>query len=243
MDVFSRTKLLLGDSGMSRLAASHVAVFGIGGVGSSCAEALARSGVGTLTIIDPDIVSGSNINRQTVAYRSTVGLSKVDIMAARIADINEDAKVYPFAVFYDSDTADSFDFSTFDYIVDAIDTVSSKLLLIERALAANVPIISAMGAGGKLDPTHFRVSDIYKTSVCPLARVMRQELRARGIPRLRVVWSDEPPRSPQSDSGETPPPGRRAILGSCAFVPPVAGLILAGEVVRVLAGVEDTRLS
>ena len=225
---FSRTEMLLGSAGIERLKATNVAVFGIGGVGGHVAEALARAGVGALDIIDSDKVAISNLNRQIVALHSTIGMYKVDVMAARITDINPECKVIPHRVFYSPETADSFDFSDYDYIVDAIDTVSAKLLMIERAAAVNTPIISAMGAGNKLDPTRFVVTDIFKTSVCPLARVMRYELKKRGIKRLKVVYSEEIPIK----TGEKFP-------GSTSFVPGAAGLAIAGEVVRHLTAKEN----
>ncbi|MEL7609784.1 MAG: tRNA threonylcarbamoyladenosine dehydratase [Bacillota bacterium] len=234
-EIFSRSARLLGANALEMLAKAHVAVFGIGGVGSYAAEALARSGVGTLTLVDRDKVTPSNCNRQLVALSSTIGRKKAEIMAERICDINPSARVFTHAAFYDAATADTFDLKQYDYIVDAIDTVASKLLLVERAFAAGVPIVSSMGAGNKLDPTRFEVADIYSTSVCPLAKVIRSELRRRGIPALRVVYSKEPPLTP-IDDGEKPEASRRQTPGSVAFVPPAAGLILAGEVVRALCG-------
>jgi len=255
MDQFSRTQLLLGAEAMKILSSSLVAVFGIGGVGSYAAEALARSGVGGIAIFDDDTVCLTNINRQLIATTSTVGKSKVEVMRDRILDINPSAVVEVNAAFYSADNADAFDLSRYSYIIDAIDTVSSKLVLIERARAAGVPIISCMGAGNKLDPTAFEVSDIYKTSVCPLAKVMRKELRARGIESLKVVYSKEIP-APLSDSEEIsckhncvcPPDSkrncavRRQVPGSISFVPPVAGLILAGEAIKDLANIHSARM-
>ncbi len=248
MNAFSRTELLLGEDGMGKLKKAHVAVFGIGGVGSYCVEALARSGVGSLSLFDDDKVCLTNINRQLIATRSTVGKEKVDVMQARIHDINPDTKVITHVVFYTPENAAEFDLSFYDYIVDAIDTVSAKLTLIERAKAANVPIISCMGAGNKLDPTQFEVADIYKTTVCPLARVIRNELRKRGIESLRVVYSKEPPLTPIENNLTSckyncicPPDTkrnctiRRQVPGSVSFVPSVAGLILAGEVIKHIA--------
>lgn len=229
---FSRTERLIGEAAQQRLFSARVAVFGIGGVGSFAAEALARAGVGTLDLIDPDRVSLTNINRQLYATHSTIGEYKVDIAARRLADINPDGKVNTFPVFFDEETAAQFDFSQYDYVIDAIDTVSSKLLLVEMAKKAGAPIISAMGAGNKLDPTAFEVADIAKTTVCPLARVMRRELKARGISHLKVVYSKEPPITPEGE-GEKTAAGRPA-PGSVPFVPPVMGFILAGEVIRDL---------
>ena len=233
-----RTELLLGAAAMEKLAAARVAVFGLGGVGGSAAEALARSGIGALDIFDDDVVSLSNLNRQAVAARSTVGLRKVDAMAARLSDVAPGVNVTPRQLFYTPETADQVDLSQYDYIVDAVDTVAAKLELAVRATALGVPIISAMGAGNKLDPTRLRISDISKTSVCPLARVMRRELRKRGIAHLKVAWSTEPPapaRGELSPEGATHP--RRSIPGSTAFVPPAMGLAIAAEVVRTLAGI------
>lgn len=234
---YCRTALLLGEKGVMRLRESAVAVFGIGGVGSFAAEALARAGVGRLLLVDPDAVSVSNINRQLIALHSTVGKNKAEVMKARIADIDPAANVTAMALFYDASTADAVDLSEYDFVVDAIDTVSSKLLLIERAAEAGVPIISSMGAGNKLDPAAFEVADIYETSVCPLARVMRRELKKRGIPSLRVVYSREEAMKPFV-SDEELLPGKRQTPGSISFVPSAAGLILAGEVIRTLAKAE-----
>ena len=232
-DPFSRTRLLLGEEGMARLAAARVAVFGLGGVGGSAAEALARSGVGALDLFDDDAVSLTNLNRQAVATHDTLGMPKVDAMAARIAAIAPRAAVEGHRMFYMPENADGVDLSAYDYVVDAVDTVAAKLELAVRATALGVPIISAMGAGNKLDPTRFEVADIYETSVCPLARVMRTQCRKRGIRRLKVVYSREQPLTPR-DSGEKK--GPHPAPGSVAFVPSVAGLILAGEVIRDLAG-------
>lgn len=231
-DMFSRTRMLLGDEAMARLARARVAVFGVGGVGGYAVEALARSGVGALDLIDSDRVALSNLNRQIVATRDTLGMLKVDAAKARVLSINPDCTVRVFPVFYLPETADQFDFSQYDYVVDAIDTVAGKLQLIEAAKAANVPVISSMGAGNKLDPTAFRVADIAETSVCPLARVMRRELKKRGVGHVKVVYSTEPALSPAPSSEET---DSRATPGSVAFVPAVAGLILAGEVVKDIA--------
>lgn len=236
-DQFTRTRLLLGDDGMSRLAGARVAIFGIGGVGGYAAEALARSGVGTLDLIDSDTVALSNLNRQIIATHSTVGMYKVDAAATRIKDINPCAIVNTYRVFYTPETENMFDFSDYNYIIDAIDTVTGKIALVMNAQAAGVPIISSMGAGNKLNPASFEVADIYKTSVCPLARVMRRELKKRGVKRLKVVYSKEEPITPLS-SEEVLPEGKRQIPGSIAFVPSVAGLIIAGEVIKSLAGIE-----
>ena len=237
LDQFSRTELLLGRSGMERLAGARVAVFGLGGVGGHTAEALARSGVGTLDLIDSDRVSLTNLNRQLLATHRTLGLFKADAARDRVLEINPEAAVNAWKLFYGPDTAGEFDFTQYDYVVDAIDTVTGKLALIQQAQAAGTRIISCMGAGNKLDPTAFRVADIYETSVCPLARVMRKELKKRGVRRLKVVYSQEPPRNPEGALYQETLEGqeRRQVPGSAAFVPSVAGLILAGEVVKDLA--------
>ena len=220
---------------MEKLRNSRVAVFGVGGVGGFAVEALARSGVGALDLIDDDTVSESNINRQIIALHSTVGQPKVEVAAARVRDINPDCHVRTYKIFYMHETADRFDFSQYDYVIDAIDTVSGKIALVLQAEAAGVPIISSMGAGNKLDPTAFRVADIYKTAVCPLARVMRRELKKRGIERLKVVYSGEEALTPAEDlSPEFGVHHKRRTPGSVAFVPSVVGLILAGEVVKDL---------
>lgn len=250
LNQFSRTQLLLGQDGMDRLANARVAVFGVGGVGGFTVEALARSGVGTIDLIDDDKVCLTNINRQIIALRSTVGKYKVDVAAERLRDINQNIQVNTYKTFYMPDTADQFDFSQYDYVVDAIDTITGKLELVMQAHKAGTPIICSMGAGNKLDPTAFRVADIYKTSVDPLARVMRHELRKRGIKKLKVVYSEEPPMRPVDDMASSCrtncicPPGaarkcteRRDIPGSNAFVPSVVGLIIAGEVIKDLSGV------
>jgi tRNA threonylcarbamoyladenosine dehydratase len=249
LNEFSRTQLLLGEEAMIKLKNSVVAVFGIGGVGSYVAEALARSGVGGLVLFDDDKVCLTNINRQLIATRKTVGMQKVDVMRDRILEINPNASVTVHQCFYTPANADEYDLSKYTYVVDAIDTVSSKLELIVRANQLNVPIISCMGAGNKLDPTQFEVADIYSTSVCPLARIMRRELKVRGISKLKVVYSKEPPIAPLEDMSISCrahcicPPGtkrkctiRRQIPGSVSFVPSVAGLILAGEVIKDIAG-------
>lgn len=245
LNEFSRAQILLGKDAMEALSHARIAIFGIGGVGSFAAEAVARAGVGSIDVFDDDKVCLTNINRQLIALHSTIGKQKVEVMKERILDINPRCKVTAHACFYSAETADSIDLSVYDYIIDAIDTVSCKLVLIERAHAARVPIISCMGAGNKLDPTRLEVSDIYKTSVCPLARVMRKELKARRIPKLKVVYSREEAIKPEEDmsiSCKTScvcPPGtkrkctvRRQVPGSVSFVPPVAGYILAGEAVK-----------
>lgn len=230
---FSRTERLLGSENMERLAGARVAVFGIGGVGGHVVEALARSGVGALDLIDADVVEASNLNRQLVALESTLGRPKVEVARERVLDIHPDCAVTTHQLFYLPETASRFDFTEYDYVVDAIDTVSGKLMLVEQAYAAGVPVISSMGAGNKLDPTAFRVADIYDTRVCPLAKVMRRELKKRGIPGLKVVYSEEEPIRPMGGDGGSAP-GKHQTPGSIAFVPSVAGLILAGEVVKDL---------
>ena len=230
-----RTALLLGEEGVARLRRSAVAVFGIGGVGGYACEALTRAGVGRLLLVDDDTVSESNLNRQIIALRSTVGQPKVAVMARRIADIDPEIEVDARRVFFSEETAGQFDFSQYDYVIDAIDTVSAKVELVCRCLAANTPILSCMGAGNKLDPTRFVVTDLSKTDTCPLARVMRQQLRRRGIVHLPVVWSTEPPRTPLKTISEG---GRRQLPGSLSFVPAAAGLTAAGEVIRALSGVD-----
>ena len=227
---FSRTTLLLGEEGVEKLKNARVAVFGVGGVGGYVVEALARSGVGALDLIDKDIVSLSNINRQIIALHSTVGRLKTEVAAERAKDINPDICVRVHNLFYLPETAEQFDFSKYDYVVDAIDTVSGKIALIEQAKRANVPVISSMGAGNKLNATAFEVADITKTSVCPLARVMRRELKKRGIEHLKVVYSKEEPLPSVLTDEESGKP----IPGSVAFVPSVVGLILAGEVIKDL---------
>ena len=250
---FSRTELLLGADAMNRLKHSRVAIFGVGGVGGFAAEALARSGIGTLDLIDDDKVCLTNLNRQIIALHSTVGQYKVDVAAARIHDICPDIQVNAHRCFYLPETAGQFDFSQYDFVIDAIDTVKGKLEIVMSAKAAKTPVISSMGAGNKLDPTAFRVADIYKTKVCPLARVMRYELKKRGVHSLKVVYSEEVPiQPPENGTAECRsncicPPGtrkctvRRAIPGSTAFVPSVVGLIIAGEVVKELAGFYPNR--
>ena len=247
LNQFSRTELLIGKAAMDKLAKSRVAVFGIGGVGGYVVEALVRSGLGAIDLIDDDKVCLTNINRQIFATRKTVGQYKVDVAAERIADINPDVSVSIYKTFYTPETSGQFDFTQYDYVVDAIDTVTGKIELVVNADKAGVPIISSMGAGNKLDAAAFEVADIYKTSVCPLARVMRRELKSRGIKHLKVVYSKEQPLTPIEDMAISCkahcvcPPGtarkctqRRQVPGSIAFVPSAAGLIIAGEVIKNL---------
>lgn len=249
LNQFSRTELLFGKEAMEKLFHSRVAVFGIGGVGGYTVEALVRSGVGAVDLIDDDKVCLTNINRQIYATRKTVGKYKVDVAEERILEINPDVKVTKYKTFYMPETANQFDFAQYDYIVDAIDTVTGKLALVENANAVGTPIISSMGAGNKLDPTAFEVADIYETSVCPLAKVMRRELKKRGIKKLKVVYSKEPAMTPIDDMAISCrehcicPPGtkrkctqRRQVPGSNAFVPSVVGLIIAGEVIQDIIG-------
>ena len=223
--IFERTRLIFGDGGMEKLKNSHIAVFGAGGVGGYAIEAFARSGIGAIDITDPDLISLSNVNRQIFATQSSVGKYKAEVAKARIYDINPECRVEVYKVFFLPENADGFDFSKYDYVIDAIDTVAGKLAIIERAYNANVPVISAMGAGNKVNPAMFEVGDVSKTSVCPLARVMRRELKKRGIERLKVVYSKEEPLK----CGVKVP-------ASNSFTPPVAGFILAGEVIKSLAG-------
>ena len=250
LNQFSRTELIFGKEAMEKLSAARVAVFGIGGVGGYAAEALIRSGLGTIDLIDDDRVCLTNINRQIYATRKTVGKYKVDVAAERIAEINPDAAVNTHRLFYSPQTAEKIDLSVYDYVIDAIDTVTGKITLVENAAQANTPIISSMGAGNKLDPTAFEVADIYKTSVCPLAKVMRRELKKRRIKHLKVVYSKELPVTPIEDMSISCkehcicPPGtarkctaRRQVPGSNAFVPPVVGLIIAGEVIKDITGI------
>lgn len=228
--IFSRTALLVGEEGLKKLKNARVAVFGVGGVGGYVVEALARSGVGTLDLIDKDVVSESNINRQIIALHSTVGQLKTEAAAVRAKDINPEIVVHTHNVFYLPENAGDFDFTNYDYVVDAIDTVSGKIALIENAKRCNVAVISSMGAGNKLDPTAFEVADISKTTVCPLARVMRRELKKRGIEHVKVVYSKEEPIATSTIDEES----GKAIPGSIAFVPSVVGLIIAGEVIKDL---------
>ena len=248
LNQFSRTELLFGSEAITRLQNAHVAIFGIGGVGGYTVEALARSGVGSFDLIDNDTVALTNLNRQIIATLDTVGQPKVEVMAKRIASINPDAKVNCRQCFFLPENADEFPFEEYDYIVDAVDTVTAKIALVMKAQEKNVPIISSMGAGNKLDASAFKVADIYKTSMCPLAKVMRRELKKRGVKKLKVVYSEEKPTRPIEDMSISCrtncicPPGaehkctqRRDIPGSLAFVPSVAGLIIAGEVVQDIA--------
>lgn len=229
---FERTALLLGKASVERLARKRVAVFGVGGVGGFVCEGLVRAGIGAIDIVDKDIVALSNLNRQLMALHSTVGKNKVDVLEERLKDINKNLIIKKYKCFFLPETSDTFDFREYDYVVDAIDTVTGKIELILKANEAGVPIISAMGAGNKLDPTAFQVSDIYKTSVCPLARVMRRELKKRGVEKLKVVYSKEEPIKPQFEEGE------EVVPGSVSFVPPALGLIIAGEIVKDLIRVE-----
>ncbi len=242
---FSRTELLFGNEAMEKLENSRVAVFGVGGVGGYTVEALARSGVGTIDIIDDDKVCLTNINRQIIALTSTIGKYKVDVAEERIKDINPKAVVNKYKMFFTTETSGKFDFSQYDYVVDAIDTVTGKIELVMKANETKTPIICSMGAGNKLDPTAFEIADIYKTSVCPLARVMRTELRKRGVKKLKVVYSKEKPISPknikefmqETEPNTTQRTGnvKKQIPGSTAFVPSVVGLIIAGEVIKDLS--------
>lgn len=247
LNQFSRTQLLIGEEGINRLKGAKVAIFGIGGVGGYVCEALVRSGVGAFDLIDDDKVCLTNLNRQIIATRKTVGKYKVDVMKERILDINPDADVQVHKCFFLPENAADFPFEEYDYIVDAVDTVTAKISLVMKAKELNIPIISSMGAGNKLDASLFKVADIYQTKVCPLAKVMRRELKKRGVKKLKVVYSEEQPMTPIEDmaiscrSNCICPPGaahkcteRRAIPGSVAFVPSVAGLIIAGEVVKDL---------
>ena len=238
MDQYSRTRFLLGSAAMEKLKKSHVAVFGLGGVGGYAVEALARSGVGTLTVVDHDTVSLTNLNRQLLATHQSVGMGKPAAAAERIRAIDPQIRVHAMDTFFLPETSGQFDFAAYDYVIDAIDTVTGKLTLVEAARAAGTPIICAMGAGNKLDPTAFKVADIYETSVCPLARIMRKECRKRGIDKLKVVYSEEDPIIPDLPADDPAwaelPEGRNALPGSVAFVPSVMGLILAGEVIKDL---------
>ena len=235
LNQFSRTEMILGSDAMKKLNNSRIAVFGIGGVGSYAAEALVRAGIGTLDLIDGDKVCLSNINRQLFATHLTLDLYKTDAAVKRLSEINPDVRINAFNCYYNSENAEQFIFSDYDYIIDAIDMVSSKLLLAEKAYNSSVPIISSMGAGNKLDPTAFEVTDIYKTSVCPLAKVMRTELKKRKIKKLKVVYSKELPLKPEESEEKNE--NRRQIPGSVSFVPPVVGLIIAGEVIKDLTDI------
>lgn len=252
LNQFSRTELLLGKESMERLANARVAVFGVGGVGGYTVEALVRSGVGIIDLIDDDKVCLTNLNRQVIATRKTVGQYKADVMKKRILEINPNAVVHVHKCFFLPENSDEFDFSQYSYVVDAVDTVTAKIALVLKAQEAGVPVISSMGAGNKLNPADFEVADIYKTSVCPLAKVMRRELKKRGVKHLKVVYSKEKPITPIEDMSIScrsncicPPDAahkcteRRAIPGSIAFVPSVVGLIIAGEVIKDLTGVTN----
>lgn len=233
MDQFSRTSILIGRKNVEKLQNAKVAIFGIGGVGSFTSEAIARAGIGHITLVDNDTVSLTNLNRQLVALHSTIGKFKTEVMAERIKDINPSIKVVCKNIFFNNDTLDQFNFREFDYVIDAIDSVSSKLSLIEKCNEYNIPIISCMGAGNKLDPTKFEVTDIFKTSVCPLAKVMRYELRKKGIKKLKVVYSKEEAITPViEDIDKEDLNGKRTLPGSISFVPSVAGLIIGGEVIK-----------
>ena len=251
LDQFSRTQLLYGAEAMEKLASARVAVFGVGGVGGYVVEALARSGVGALDLIDNDEVCASNLNRQIIATTKTIGKYKVDVAEERIHDINPDCRVRTYKTFFLPETKDQFNFSDYDYVVDAIDTVTGKLTIIEMAKEANIPVISSMGAGNKINPAMFEVADIYETSICPLAKVMRHECKKRGIRDLKVVYSKEKPIQPQADTSKSENDNntvsqettgrdskRRAIPGSTAFVPSVVGLIIAGEIINEITGIK-----
>ena len=238
MNPFSRTQFVLGSQAMEKLKNARVAVFGLGGVGGYVVEALARSGVGALDLIDHDTISLTNINRQILATRETVGMDKAEAAAPRAKAINPECEIRAIKTFYLPETADQFDFTNYDYVVDAIDTVTGKLMLVQAAKDAGTPIISSMGTGNKLDPTAFRVADIHQTSVCPLARIIRKECRKRGIEKLKVVYSTEDPIKtvlpPDDPAWAELPEGRNALPGSVCFVPAVAGMIIAGEVIKDL---------
>ncbi len=236
MDQYSRTQIMVGPAAMERLRQARVAVFGLGGVGGSAVEALARGGVGKLVLVDHDTVSLTNLNRQLLATHETVGLPKTEAARRRVLAIDPTIQVTVREVFYGPDTADTFDFSDFDYVVDAIDTVTGKLQLIEAARKAGVPIVCCMGTGNKWDPTRFQIADLSQTSVCPLARIMRKECAKRGFQNIKVLYSTEEPAENIWQPEEAPPEGRRSIPGSLSFVPPVAGMILAGQVIRDLIG-------
>lgn len=243
-----RTAYLIGEEGIARLAEKHVALFGVGGVGGYVAEALGRAGIGTLTLVDKDTVSESNINRQIIATYDTIGQRKTEVMEKRLRSINPEITIECRDCFFLPDTAETFDFSRYDYVVDAVDTVTAKLELVERAKAAGVPILSCMGTGNKLDPSRFEITDISKTSVCPLAKVMRRELKQRGIHHLKVLYSKEEPLKPMIPSRGTPmcekeeypvQSRQKAVPGSISFVPSVAGLMIAGEVIKDLLQEEN----
>lgn len=237
-DIFSRNRLLMGEDNLEKLKSSKIALFGLGGVGGYAAEALARSGIGSFLLVDNDVISMSNINRQIIALHQTVGRYKTDVMRERILDINPDADITVSKCFFLPENSGELDFSGYSYIVDAVDTVSAKIEIVMKAAACNVPVISSMGTGNKLDPSLLRIADIYDTSVCPLARVMRHELKKRGIKKLKCVYSTEKPVRPEGGQANTAEGGgfKKQIPGSVAFVPSVAGLLMAGEVVRDLCG-------
>ncbi len=242
LNQFSRTELLFGSAALQKLQAAHVAVFGIGGVGGYTVEALARSGIGAFDLIDNDTVALTNLNRQIIATHASIGRAKVEVMAERILSINPNAKINTHQCFFLPETQEEFDFSQYDYVVDAVDTVAAKIAVVMAAQKAGVPVISCMGTGNKINPSLFEVADIYKTSVDPLARVMRQELKKRGIKKLKVVYSKEPPLQPLEklqDECSSEAPQRRALPGSTAFTPSVAGLIIASEVIKDLAGLDS----
>ena len=233
MEAFSRSGLLLGEKAMEKLKSAKVAVFGLGGVGGYVVEALARTGVGCLELVDHDSISLTNLNRQIFATHSTLGMPKAEAAKKRVLDINPEATVIARQEFFSPDTAESFDFAGYDYVVDAVDTVTAKLALVTAAQAANVPILSCMGTGNKLDPTKFQIADISKTTICPLARIMRKECKKRGIRHLKVLFSTEDPITPEKTDEELSE-GRRALPGSVAWVPSTAGLMIAGEVIKDL---------
>ena len=236
MEWLSRTEKLIGKDALDILAGSRVAVFGAGGVGSFVIEALARSGVGAIDVVDNDKVSLSNLNRQLIATLDTVGMDKTAVVKERIKSINPDCRVTEHKMFFLPENADDMDFSAFDYVVDAIDTVAGKLAIIEKCSALGVPVISSMGTGNKLDPSAFRIADIYDTKVCPLAKAIRKECRKRGIESLKVLYSEEEAMKPESSPDEQPAPGKRSVPGSISFVPSAAGLMIAGEVIKDLTG-------
>ncbi|MBQ5955050.1 MAG: tRNA threonylcarbamoyladenosine dehydratase [Firmicutes bacterium] len=238
MEWLSRTEKLIGKDALDRLASSRVAVFGAGGVGSFVIEGLVRSGIGAIDVVDNDKVSLSNLNRQLIATLDTVGMDKTAVVRDRIKSINPDCKVTEHKMFFLPETADEFDFSVYDYVVDAIDTVAGKLAIIEKCSSLGIPVISSMGTGNKLDPSEFRIADIYDTKVCPLAKAIRKECRKRGIESLKVLYSEEDVLKPETDPGndEVLPPGKKTTPGSISFVPSVAGLMIAGEVIKDLIG-------
>ena len=238
MEWLSRTEKLIGKDALDRLASSRVAVFGAGGVGSFVIEGLVRSGIGAIDVVDNDQVSLSNLNRQLIATLDTVGMDKTAVVRERIKSINPDCKVTEHKMFFLPETADEFDFSVYDYVVDAIDTVAGKLAIIEKCSSLGIPVISSMGTGNKLDPSEFRIADIYDTKVCPLAKAIRKECRKRGIESLKVLYSEEDVLKPEADLGndEVLPPGKKTTPGSISFVPSVAGLMIAGEVIKDLIG-------